>query len=555
MRLHAFGLGLGLLIATQQGCGGSGEGAGGAGAGHTGGGGTGGSPSGCEPGSTQSCYEGPAGTAEKGVCKAGKQTCKADGSGYGACEGHVLPQPENCATKQDEDCDGSAPACSGDLGWGQVMTGPDSDAANGVCTDAAGNVYVVGDFGASLKFKDGTKLTGAAGSSNTVVAKLDPHGALLWTKTFPSASGQRNVGTSCAALPKSAGVALGGFIYLGVDFGDGPITATAFEPYVAEIDDNGKLLWAKVFVADSASMDKLILNDDDGSILMSGHFSGMLTFDASTTLTAPSAPASDAFLLKLDPKGKPVWAKQLRGLDAGNRYINGIAIGPHGVIGVAATGYGPADFGAGPASTTAGADNDAVVGLIQPDGKQIALLQFGDASNQSAESIAFDPAGNAVVAGYFSGQLDFGNGSLITDTSNADIFVLKLDDKGKVVSKRGFGSMGTSEYAQLVLDGVGNIVLFGQYGPSPLAFGSTTLPGGPDRSAYVAKLDPNFNPLWAKSFVTGDAYTTSAAVDAQANILVSGIFNSDVSTEIDFDATHKAMGDAGYDMFLVKLAQ
>ena len=62
----------------------------------------------CTPGSTQACYTGPAVTKDVGLCKSGTQTCAADGSGFGACEGEVLPAPEDCATPDDDDCDGVA---------------------------------------------------------------------------------------------------------------------------------------------------------------------------------------------------------------------------------------------------------------------------------------------------------------------------------------------------------------------------------------------------------------------------------------------------------------
>ncbi|MEZ4293437.1 MAG: choice-of-anchor L domain-containing protein [Polyangiaceae bacterium] len=60
----------------------------------------------CTPGSTQSCYLGAPGTQGVGPCKAGTQTCAADGLSWGACNGQVLPQQEICANNIDENCDG-----------------------------------------------------------------------------------------------------------------------------------------------------------------------------------------------------------------------------------------------------------------------------------------------------------------------------------------------------------------------------------------------------------------------------------------------------------------
>src|SRR3954470_17848168 len=53
---------------------------------------------------TQSCYDGPAGTMGKGVCKAGTQTCIG---ALGSCDGQVKPAAvENCFNDLDDDCDG-----------------------------------------------------------------------------------------------------------------------------------------------------------------------------------------------------------------------------------------------------------------------------------------------------------------------------------------------------------------------------------------------------------------------------------------------------------------
>jgi hypothetical protein len=60
----------------------------------------------CVPGSMGACYTGPTGTEGVGICVGGMQTCNAQGNGYEACTGEVLPGVETCNTPEDDDCDG-----------------------------------------------------------------------------------------------------------------------------------------------------------------------------------------------------------------------------------------------------------------------------------------------------------------------------------------------------------------------------------------------------------------------------------------------------------------
>ena len=61
----------------------------------------------CAPGTSASCYSGPAGTLDVGACHAGTKTCNAQGTGYGACVGEFTPTAETCTTPVDDDCDGA----------------------------------------------------------------------------------------------------------------------------------------------------------------------------------------------------------------------------------------------------------------------------------------------------------------------------------------------------------------------------------------------------------------------------------------------------------------
>jgi hypothetical protein len=61
----------------------------------------------CNAGDTKPCYSGPPGTATKGVCKAGTQSC-VGGKWDPTCNGQVLPSAELCTDGIDNDCNGVA---------------------------------------------------------------------------------------------------------------------------------------------------------------------------------------------------------------------------------------------------------------------------------------------------------------------------------------------------------------------------------------------------------------------------------------------------------------
>src|SRR5262245_21450919 len=80
-------------------------------------------PTSCEPGDREVCYSGPAGSEGGGPCRPGLRACAEDGSGFGPCEGEVLPGVEDCALAGDEDCDGKAAVCAGDTLWARRFVG------------------------------------------------------------------------------------------------------------------------------------------------------------------------------------------------------------------------------------------------------------------------------------------------------------------------------------------------------------------------------------------------------------------------------------------------
>lgn len=84
-----------------------------------------------EPMTVLPCYAGPAGTKGVGLCRAGIQTCDADGRPVSGCEGQIVPVIEICDdAAADEDCDGQIDEASEYCYCGDGHLAPDE-----ICDD------------------------------------------------------------------------------------------------------------------------------------------------------------------------------------------------------------------------------------------------------------------------------------------------------------------------------------------------------------------------------------------------------------------------------------
>ncbi len=105
----------------------------------------------CVNGTTQSCYNGPGGTAGVGLCTVGTQTCA--GGNWGNCVGEVTPVAETC-DGFDNDCDGTPD--DGDPGGGiNCSTGQLGVCAAGTTQCSGGSVICTQNVAASAEICDG----------------------------------------------------------------------------------------------------------------------------------------------------------------------------------------------------------------------------------------------------------------------------------------------------------------------------------------------------------------------------------------------------------------
>ncbi|HRH10873.1 MAG TPA: hypothetical protein PLU73_05135, partial [Bacteroidia bacterium] len=183
----------------------------------------------------------------------------------------------------------------------------------------------------------------------------------------------------------------------------------------------------------------------------------------------------------------------------------------------------------------------------------------GQSTLAKGNSIKTDVLGNIYTTGHFSGIVDFNPGAgTFTINSvpslNNDIYISKLDIDGNYIWAKAFGGIGNETGLSIAVDLFGNVYACGifsttaDFDPGPGSF-SLTSNGGYD--AFILKLDPSGNFLWAKSFGgSSHDYANNLTLGANDNLHVCGSF---VGT-VDFDpgvGTYNLTGPD--DAFILKL--
>jgi hypothetical protein len=361
----------------------------------------------------------------------------------------------------------------------------------------------------------------------------------VWSKRFGDGSGQNGAGV---AVDSDGNTLLFGTYSGTLDLGGAPLTGGG--AFVAKLDDEGNHLWSKSLSTSSVPPSpRAIATDRYDNVFLVGDFSSTVDFGGDPLIS--SGGSQDVFLVKLDSDGNHLWS-QAFGDDA-FQLGWGVAADSDGSVIITGEHNGTIDFGGGPLSGDPG-QTRVFLAKFDEDGAHTWSRSFGGGSIQYVRGgVTTDVAHSVVLTGYFFGTIDFGGGPL-TSIGQADVFVIKLDQSGELVWSKRFGSANGEGSQGIATDAANNIVVVGSSAGSP-DFGGGPLPNAGEDDLFVAKLDPDGNHVWSRSFGDGaDQFALDVATDPQGCVVVNGIFRGTV----DFGGT--PLVNAGDDdAYVVKL--
>jgi len=224
-----------------------------------------------------------------------------------------------------------------------------------------------------------------------------------------------------------------------------------------------------------------------------------------------------------------------------------VATDSEGNIIMAGSFTGTVDFGGGPLVSNNNSYSDLFIAKFSPTGAHLWSRSVGGFYDDAVYGVAVDANNNVLVTGTFSGTADFGGGPL-TSAGGPDIFVAKYSSLGAYFWAERFGNTLSDGGYAIAVDGSGNVLVTGCFQNSIDFGGGSLLAYDASPDAFVVKLSSSGAHLWSKAFggAYGD-YGQGIAVDGSGNVLVTGRFQGSV----DFGAG-QIFSKGGYDIVIAK---
>jgi hypothetical protein len=417
-------------------------------------------------------------------------------------------------------CESSSPTTP-TTAWSKKAGAAQVQALLGLATDAQGNVLLAGNYLGGVDLGGGA-LT-SAGMNDAFVAKLDPNGAHVWSKSY--GDGQYHQYAQHVAADAQGNVLVFGRFRGTINFGGGALSNASnfFEDiFVAKLNGSGGHVWSKRYGDINTEEAQDVATDAQGNVLLVGAFQTTVNFGGGAIVAEDDG--YNGFVAKLNALGDQQWAKSL-GDTATEQKTMGVTADAAGNVYIVGYHLGAIDLGAGDMVAAAGQQN-AFVAKLSANGAFLWAKSWPSPS-AAALDVDVDAAGNVFVTGNFKGKTTFGGEEFDAGVAN-DVFLVKLSSSGDHLWSKAFGSPNAAdEVTSLELDG-GKPVIFGAFAKE-IDFGSGPLTTGGGYDVFLAKLDEEGCVI--HSAVYGGAMLQrgeTLAVDASGNIVFGGSFDGTV---------------------------
>lgn len=433
--------------------------------------------------------------------------------------------------------------------------------------DPQGNVYMTGQFSGKIDFDPGpgTLFLDASSHTEIFLVKMNANGSLLWAKQFK--------GTNLAIGNTILGddlneIYISGMFRGMVDFDPGPDTVSINSGnqdagFLLKLTLDGEFMWVKKY----GNIINSLRRNVDGNLIAISSFRGSIDIDPGIGVTSlVSNGGSDIAIVKLTSLGDLIWGHGIGGTDDDNGQSCDSDV--DGNIYFTGSFQETVDFDPGPDSTKLSAlgiflFDDIFICKFNTSGEFIWVNGFGSSNYpESGNIIRVDRDQNLVVAGRFSGSVDFDPGPGIYQLNSGGgfgSFVCKYTAEGNYVWAKSFESPAEVITTDLDIDNsnfitcAGSFKVRADFNPFGNSYVLTTT-GGSIEYAFVCNLNPDGKFRWAIPFESDvNANCNSIMYDQNHNLYTTGEFYKKADFNPGVDTLIFAVPGSFLNGYLVKL--
>jgi hypothetical protein len=342
--------------------------------------------------------------------------------------------------------------------WTQQFGTSSEDYGTDIVSDNSGNIYLTG-------YTDGSLEGNNLGNGDIWLAKFSQSGHRVWTRQF---------GSSNSDVSTSITVNDSGDIFI-VGYTHGSINGSnigASDVWLAKFNNNGDRIWTRQFGTVNHEYSEEIISDGNGNIYLTGRTNG--------SLSGGNHGDYDFWLAKFDENGQSIWKKQFGTIK--HDYAKEIILDGNGDIYLTGRTHGSLN------GINLGG-SDIFLAKFNRDGTEIWTKQFGSSQDDDPRGMKLDYLNNIYIGGYTSGvlgEISFGG---------VDVFVKKFDENGTEIWTKQLGTIEGDVLNDLTVEDK-NIYLTGY------TRGSAYQTNQGLSDIVILKLDENGKELWTRQFGT-----------------------------------------------------
>jgi len=325
------------------------------------------------------------------------------------------------------------------------------------------------------------------GMSDIYITKIDKFGNFVWA----AKAGGESDNYIYSINPNSDGSSIISGNFSGsANFDKINLTSTAEKNnFSAKLNADGSYAWAEIADIQSKDDDSIKIIMKDGSSIITGIYSGNISFGS---LTLNSIGNNDIYIAKLNKDGSYAWATNAGG--SANDYVYAISSIEDGSTLITGSFAGKASFGN--SQLTSSGAQDIFIAKLNADGIFEWANKAGGLDTEYGKDIKSLNDGTSYVTGTFTGVSDFG-GIKLTSRGKEDIFITKLNANGSFAWVNQAGGKNEDYGIDVAYSADGSTIISGDF-TGDANFGNTLLTSAGSSDVYIAKLDTNGIFEWAR---------------------------------------------------------